>query len=74
MASDKPDIEMGKTFTALVRIHEANCQIDFPSDLEVNFRIAIMKKLGAELNLQEVRSLTIAGSGRGNQRPAGKAA
>lgn len=32
----------------LVRIHEANCQIEHPGPLELNFRLAIMKKLAAE--------------------------
>jgi hypothetical protein len=67
---DKPDLEMGRTFTALVRIHEANCQLDYPTADEENFRIAIMKKLGLELNLAEVRGVAISGPGRGIPRPA----
>lgn len=43
----------------LVRIHEANCHIDYPSDEEKNFRLAIMKKLGMQLALKEVRSASI---------------
>ena len=65
----KPDSEMGKTFTALVRIHEANCRIDFPTDVEQNFRIAVMKKLAEEMGLSELRNKTIVGPGRGVQRP-----
>lgn len=65
----KPDSEMGKTFTALVRIHEANCRIDFPTDVEQNFRIAVMKKLAEEMNLKELRDKTIGGPGRGVTRP-----
>lgn len=72
MADQKPDNEKGMTFTALVRLHEANCAIQFPSDVEQNFRIAIMKKLAAELGLPELKNLTITGPGRGVQRPAGK--
>jgi hypothetical protein len=74
--SDKPEnSEMGKTFTALVRIHEANCRIDYPTDIEQNFRIAVMKKLAQELGLRELIPLTIGGPGKGIQRPAqGKAA
>jgi hypothetical protein len=40
----------------LVRIHEANCGILFPSADETSFRLAIMKKLGQELGLRELRS------------------
>lgn len=40
----------------LVRIHEANCQIEHPTPLELQFRMAIMKKLGLEYDLREVRS------------------
>lgn len=29
----------------LVRIHEANCEIEHPTDQERGFRLAIMKKL-----------------------------
>ena len=66
----KPDSEMGKTFTALVRIHEANCKIDFPTDVEQNFRIAVMKKLAEEMGLKELKDKTIIGGGRGVPRPA----
>jgi len=52
MADTKPDNEKGMTFTALVRIHEANCGIDFPTDIEQNFRIAIMKAIADQLRLK----------------------
>ena len=45
----------------LVRIHEANCQIEFPTPEEANFRIAIMKQLGREFGLRELRTATLAG-------------
>lgn len=45
----------------LVRIHEANCQIEHPGPLELNFRLAIMKKLAAEYSLRELRSATLQG-------------
>ena len=32
----------------LVRIHEANCEIEYPTRDEANFRVAIMKKIGFE--------------------------
>jgi hypothetical protein len=45
----------------LVRIHEANCKIDFPTPEEANFRIAVMKQLGRDLGLKEVRVAAITG-------------
>jgi hypothetical protein len=43
----------------LVRIHEANCHIPYPTPVESNFRLAIMKKLAAEYGLKELRTATI---------------
>lgn len=43
----------------LVRIHEANCKIEYPTDHERAFRLAIMKKLGAGLSLKELQTFTI---------------
>lgn len=40
----------------LVRIHEANCAVLYPSPEEVGFRLAIMKKLAQELQLRELRA------------------
>jgi len=75
MPETKPDqSEMGKTFTSLVRILEAVCRIDFPTQDEQNFRIAIMKKLGTELDLRELRSTRIAGPGTGVPRAPAPAA
>ncbi len=45
----------------LVRIHEANCHIDYPTRDEANFRLAIMKRLGLEYRLREVRTAAIDG-------------
>ena len=45
----------------LVRIHEANCQIEYPTPEEANFRLAIMKQLGREFGLKELRSAAITG-------------
>jgi hypothetical protein len=45
----------------LVRIHEANCKIEYPTRDEANFRIAIMKKLGLEYRLREVRVASVVG-------------
>ena len=45
----------------LVRIHEATCQIEHPTPQEANFRIAIMKQLGREFSLKELRTASITG-------------
>jgi hypothetical protein len=45
----------------LVRIHEANCQIEYPTPEEANFRIAIMKQLGREFGLRELRTTAVSG-------------
>ena len=45
----------------LVRIHEANCQIQHPTPEEANFRIAVMKLLGREFALRELRTAVIDG-------------
>ena len=47
----------------LVRIHEANCHIPYPTPVEANFRLAIMKKLAAEYSLKEYRAATVEGPG-----------
>ena len=45
----------------LVRIHEANCRIEYPTPEEANFRVAIMKQLGRGFGLKEVRVASICG-------------
>jgi len=45
----------------LVRIHEANCKIEYPTRDEANFRIAVMKQLGREFALKEVRAAAVEG-------------
>jgi len=45
----------------LVRIHEANCKIEYPTRDEANFRLAIMKRLGLQFSLKELRAATIEG-------------
>ena len=45
----------------LVRIHEANCKIEYPTRDEANFRLAIMKKIGWQFALKEVRRTPIEG-------------
>jgi hypothetical protein len=49
----------------LVRIHEANCQIEHPTPQEANFRLAIMKQLGREFALKELRAASINGPAAG---------
>ena len=39
----------------LVRIHEANCAILFPTRDENGFRLAIMKRIARDLGLRELR-------------------
>lgn len=72
MADLKPDNEKGMTFTAKVRILEAVCGLDYPNADEQNFRIAVMKSLGIDMGLAEMRKVTISGSGRGVNRPKEK--
>lgn len=48
----------------LVRIHEANCKIEHPSPEEANFRLSVMKLLGATYRLREMRKLEITGPNR----------
>jgi hypothetical protein len=57
----------------LVRIHEANCQIEHPSPEEANFRLAIMKKIGQEFHLKELRNTTIMGPVIGPMPPSPRA-
>jgi hypothetical protein len=45
----------------LVRIHEANCQIEYPTRDEANFRLAIMKKIGLEFGLKQLRAANVDG-------------
>lgn len=72
MSEDRDD--MSKTLAQLVRIHEANCGLEYPTPEEQNFRIAIMKKIGLALNLAEVRQAQILGPAKGLQRPKNPAA
>lgn len=67
-----PNTERDFTPAELVRVHEANCQIDFANADEQNFRIAMMKYIGRRLGLGELRGTTISGPGGGVTRPAGQ--
>lgn len=52
MATTKEDLQER---AQLVRIHEANCKIEYPTRDEANFRLAIMKRLGLQFALRELR-------------------
>ncbi len=54
----------------LVRIHEANCQIEHPTVVELAFRLAIMKKLALEYDLRELRTAVITTSTRATTQRA----
>ena len=45
----------------LIRIHEANCKIEYPTVDEANFRVAVMKKIGLTFGLGAVRTAKIDG-------------
>ena len=45
----------------LIRIHEANCKIEYPTVDEANFRVAVMKKIGLTFSLGAVRAAKIEG-------------
>ena len=45
----------------LVRIHEANCGLDHPTEEELRFRIAIMRQLGDSYKLREMRNREVGG-------------
>jgi hypothetical protein len=45
----------------LVRIHESNCRIEYPTPDELNFRLAIAKKIAVAFGLKELRTASIDG-------------
>jgi hypothetical protein len=69
MSLNAPNTERDFTPAELVRIHEANCEIDFATAEEQNFRIAMMKFIGRRLGLAELRTASLAGPGLGVPRP-----
>lgn len=70
MASD-PNRDF--TPAEIVRIHEANCQLEFTDPMEQNFRIAMMKFIARKLNLPELKGSTFSGNAAGVPRPKGRA-
>lgn len=63
MPATTPTKEEMQERAYLVRCLEAAAKIEHPTEEERNFRMAIMKKLGAGFGLREMRSLTIEGPG-----------
>lgn len=57
----------------LVRIHEANCHIEYPSADELKFRLAIMKRIGVALSLRELRPAQFTGPAATVTRPPARA-
>lgn len=56
----------------LIRAHEANCKIEHPTAEELNFRLAIMKKLGECFSLREMRTKEITGPVKAAPQPQAK--
>jgi len=69
MSLNAPNTERDFTPAELVRIHEANCEIQFATAEEQNFRLAMMKHIARRLGLAELRTATVAGPGLGVPRP-----
>ncbi len=65
MPANTPDTTRDFTPAEIVRIHEANCDLQFASADEQNFRIAVMKYLGRRLGLAELRGAALTGPGAG---------
>lgn len=54
----------------LVRLYEASCKIEFPTAHELNFRLALMKRIGVSFGLKEMQAVAITGPVRtAPQRP-----
>ena len=45
----------------LVRVFTASCEIRFPTQHEINFRLAVMKELGVAFHLKEMKHMEIMG-------------
>jgi hypothetical protein len=59
MSQNSPNTDRDFTPAELVRIHEANCQIEFATVDEQRFRLALMKFLGRRLGLAELKTATL---------------
>jgi hypothetical protein len=69
MSANAPNTERDFTPAEIVRIHEANCELEFASAEEQNFRLAMMKYIGRRLGLAELKGLALSGPGSGIARP-----
>jgi hypothetical protein len=54
----------------IVRIHEANCSIEYATAEEQNFRLAVMKHIARRMGLPELKTAQMSGPGVGRPRPA----
>ncbi len=43
----------------LIRLYEAACNIAHPSDEDIRFRAALMRKIGVKYDLREMRNWTV---------------
>lgn len=57
----------------LVRMFEASCAIHFPTPQDLNFRLAVMKKLGLEFDFKEMRKVEVGGPFRPGPEPVAAA-
>jgi hypothetical protein len=67
-----PKTEENKRTAQLVRIYESACHLAYPTDEDINFRIAVSKALGIEYDLREMRKYTVTGPGRPTPKPDDK--
>jgi hypothetical protein len=52
----------------LIRMYEAACSIAHPDDEDKRFRCAVMRKIGLEYGLREMRQWTVGGNTPPTQR------
>jgi len=67
-----PDTERDFSPAEIVRMFEASCKIDYPTETERAFRMALMKMIAKRIGLKEYRDASISAPGqpRAAQRPA----
>ena len=56
----------------LTRLFEASCKIEYPTKDELNFRLALMKRLGVAFRMPEVKALSITGPNTSDTPRPGK--
>lgn len=74
MPQNSPNTDRDFTPAELVRLHEANCQIEFATVDEQRFRLALMKFLGRRLGLAELKTATLGPAPAAEPRRAGRSA